>query len=101
PYAFVQNARRKFIYPSSKSGSAAAAGVAMPADMRVSITNTGNGSGYPITGFTWLVVYRDAPRAAQLKRFLTWVVTQGQKAAEPLSYAPVPSAVTRRELGLI
>jgi len=101
PYAFVQNARGKFIYPSMQSGSVAAAGVSIPPDMRVSITNTSAPNGYPITGFSWLIVYRDSPKAAALKRFLTWVLTTGQKYNAQLQYGAIPAPVRKREMQMV
>ena len=101
PYAFVQNTRGKFIYPSMQSGSVAAAGVSIPPDMRVSITNTSAPSGYPITGFSWLIVYRDSPKAAALKRFLNWVLTTGQQFNGQLQYGAIPTPVRKREMQMI
>ena len=100
-YAVIQNAKGKFVSPSSQSGSIAADGVTIPADMRVSITNTPNPLGYPITGVSWLIVYQTSPKSAELKKFLTYVVTTGQDATTPLSYAPVPKPIQKRELKLI
>jgi phosphate transport system substrate-binding protein len=98
----VQNSSRKFIVPSLEATSAAA-GVAIPDDTRCSITNTSIPAGYPIAGFTWLVVYQDqnyngrtAERANNLKDLLTWMVTDGQKLTMELDYAPLPkNAVTK------
>ena len=36
----------------------------LPPDLRASLTNTPNPKGYPITGFTWLIVYRNTQEAA-------------------------------------
>lgn len=101
PYAAVENASQKFIYPSAESGSLAALGVVMPADMRVSITNTHNHNGYPITGFSWMIIPVSSPKAQELKQFATWVITKGQKYCGQLDYAPVPLGVVRRELEMI
>lgn len=98
----VQNSSGKFIAPSLEATSAAA-GVALPDDTRCSITNTSIPNGYPIAGFTWLVVYQDqsyngrsVERAKNLKDLLTWMVTDGQKLALELDYAPLPkNAVTK------
>ncbi|MFI5385808.1 MAG: phosphate ABC transporter substrate-binding protein PstS [Fimbriimonadales bacterium] len=92
-YCQMQNAKGRFIIPTAQSGSLAAAGVQMPADMRVSITNTSNPEGYPITGFTWLIVYENSAKAADLKRFLDWAITTGQSYCAQLQYAAVPDAV--------
>jgi phosphate transport system substrate-binding protein len=100
-YAAVRNAKGKFILPSSESASAAADGVKLPPDMRASLTNSPNPTGYPITGFTWLIVYRDGNREAALKPFLNWVVTQGQSFTKPLSYAPLPASLRQHTTQMI
>lgn len=100
-YCQMLNAKGRFISPSSQSGSLAAAGVAMPADMRVSITNTSHAGGYPITGFTWLIVYQNPNKGAQLKRFLDWVISTGQGDTARLQYASIPDAVRSRLKSMI
>jgi phosphate transport system substrate-binding protein len=101
PYALVKNAKGKYIYPTAEAGSVAANGVSIPADMRVSITNTSNPTGYPITGFSWLIVRKGAAKAPQLKKFLDWVVTSGQAFCGALDYAPIPKAIVAREQKMI
>lgn len=100
-YCSMRNAKGKFVAPSSASGSYAAAGVTMPADMRVSITNTSHPNGYPISGFTWLVVYQNPSKSAELKRFLNWVLSKGQDYTSALQYAPIPDAVISRLKAMI
>lgn len=101
PYALIKNAKGKYIYPNAEAGSVAAAGVAIPADLRVSITNTAKPTGYPITGFSWIIVRKGAAKAPELKRFLNWVVTSGQAYCGALDYAPVPKPIVAREQKLI
>jgi len=95
-YGVVMNARGKFVQPSAESGSIAAAGVKMPPDMRVSITNTSEPTGYPITGFSWLIVYQNSSKAEQMKKFLTWVLESGQGYNASLQYAKVPTVIHAR-----
>lgn len=103
PYAFVQNKRGKFIYPTVESAAAAAEGVKVPANLQVMITNTNSPQGYPITGYSWLIVYQNSAKAADLKKFLTFVVTDGQGPAftKALVYAPLPESLRKRELAAI
>lgn len=98
-YAAVQNARGKAIYPSVASTTAAAEGVTLPPDFRKVITNTTAPNGYPITGFTFLLVYRNSSPA--LKGFLNWALTTGQHDAEGLLYAPLPPSVQKRALAAV
>jgi phosphate transport system substrate-binding protein len=97
--ASIKNADGHFILPSVESTSAAAAGVTMPDDFRVSITNAPGKDAYPIASFTYLLVYRDQPDARKgeaLLRFLWWAVHDGQAMAAPLDYAPLPKPVVAK-----
>ena len=100
-FADVKNAAGKFVTPSFDSVTAAAASVKdMPADFRVSITNAPGAGSYPISTFTWLLIpsqIPDAGKKAAITGFLKWMMTDGQKEAQPLSYAPLPKAVTAKE----
>lgn len=95
-YADVQNAKGNFVAPSVESATAAAEGVTLPPDFRKVITNTTDPNGYPITGFTFLLVYPDSK--PELKKFLQWAMTDGQKEAAGLYYAPLPPGVQKRAL---
>ncbi len=95
-YASVQNAKGNFIRPSLESTTAAAEGARLPSDFRFIITNTSQPQGYPITGFTWILVYRGAK--PEVKQFLTWALTEGQKTAAKHNYSPLPADVRERAL---
>ena len=103
PYGEVQNASGKFLKASLVSVSAAAAAAAkqMPADYRVSITNAAGDAVYPISSFTWLLLYQDPKDKAQAKamvNFVKWALTDGQKFAGDMGYAPLPKNVVDMEL---
>jgi len=102
-FAVVKNHDGKWIDASLAGVTAAAAGSAsnMPADFRVSITDAPGADSYPISSFTWLLVYkhqRDKVKGAAIVKFLKWCLTDGQKFAPPLDYAPLPKAVVDKEL---
>jgi len=102
-YGAVQNASGKFLKASFDSVTAAAAGAAksMPADFRVSITNAPGADAYPISSFTWLLLYQDSPDKAQGKtmvEFVKWALTDGQKYCKDLGFAPLPKTVVDKEL---
>lgn len=97
PYASVQNASGAFISPSADAASAAADGVKIPDDMKVSITNTSNPKGYPIVGFSWLITYEKSARTPDLKKFLSWIFTKGEPMNSKLTYGPIPDSVVQRE----
>ncbi len=97
--AILRNHDGQFVRPSLESTSQAAAGVAIPADFRVSITDAPGANAYPIASFTYLLVPRDQPDAAKgpaLLRFLWWAVHDGQASAPALDYAPLPKPVVAR-----
>ncbi|HEY7956108.1 MAG TPA: phosphate ABC transporter substrate-binding protein PstS [Polyangia bacterium] len=99
PRALLQNAGGKFVAPTIAGTSAAAAGVTMPADFRISITNAPGASAYPIAAFTYLLVYRDQTDAAKgeaIAHFLWWAIHDGQKLAAPLDYAPLPAPIVSK-----
>ena len=99
----VQNSTGAFVTPSVESVTAAAAGAAnqMPADFRLSITNAPGADAYPISSFTWLLLYeepQDKAQGRQMRDFLRWALTDGQKIAPALGYARLPQPVIDMEL---
>src|SRR5262249_17255571 len=95
PLGSVQNKDGKFVQASVEGVTAAASGVTMPKDFRVSITNAGGETAYPISTFTWLLIYvnNSGGKGKVLKDFLTWMLEDGQKIAPNLGYAPLPPKV--------
>jgi len=103
----IRNKKGNFIKPELKSISLAG-DIPLPADTRVSITDTESPDGYPISGFTWLLVYkeqnynnRSLDRAKALVNLLWWIIHQGQKYTEPLDYAPLPSEAVKKAENII
>ena len=100
-YASVKNAAGKFVKPSFEGVTAAAAGMKeMPEDFRVSIANGPGDKTYPISSFTWMLIpsqISDPAKKKAITEFLTWMLTEGQKDAQALSYAPLPPAVVAKE----
>ena len=94
-YGSVQNMNGKFVKATTESVTAAATAAAgkMPPDFRVSITNAPGDDVYPISSFTWLLLYENPKDKAQSKvmvDFMKWALTDGQKFAADLGYAPTP-----------
>ena len=97
--AAIKNKDGNFIKPTIEATSDAAAGVPMPADFRVSITDASGKGAYPIASFTYLLVYKDQTnkeKGTALVGFLRWAVTDGEKFAAPLDYAPLPAPVVTK-----
>jgi phosphate transport system substrate-binding protein len=91
--AVIKNKAGKFVASSAETVSAAAAGVKLPADLRVKIVNADGENAYPISGFTWLLVYEtqtDPAKALTLARVIWWATHDGQKFNADLGYAPLP-----------
>ena len=87
---------------ASISTTTAAANVTLPADLRVSLTNTDAKDGYPICSFTYLLVYKeqkyDTRTEATAKstiELIWWVIHQGQQYANALNYAPLPDPAVK------
>lgn len=102
-YGSVQNAAGEFL-KATEAGvtkAAEAAAAKMPADFRVSITNAPGAGVYPIASFTWLLLYESPQDKAQGKimvDFMKWALTDGQKFAKELGYAPLPKNVVDMEM---
>lgn len=106
--ADVQNADGKFIAPTVEAATAAAETAAgrFPAntDYRVSITNGPGATTYPLTSFTWLLVYQqmpDAKKAKTLADLIRFGLTDGQKSAPSLDYAPLPQSLITKLLARV
>jgi phosphate transport system substrate-binding protein len=100
-YANIQNKSGKFITPSPES-TTLASNVAIPADTKVSITDTDNPKGYPIASFTWALIYkeqnyggRSKDRATAVVKLLWWNIHQGQANCAALNYAPLSKAAVK------
>jgi phosphate transport system substrate-binding protein len=96
PVTALQNRDGNFVLPTLESTSAAAAGVVLPPDFRVSVTDPSGKNAYPIASFTYLLVHKDAKDKAKgdaMVKFLWWAVHAGQAMAIPLDYAPLPKPV--------
>src|SRR5207249_5424858 len=102
-YGSVQNMAGEFLHASVDSVTAAAAAAAakMPADFRMSITNAEGKGVYPISSFTWLLLYenpKDKTQAKTMVDFVKWALTDGQKFCAELGYAPLPANVVQMEM---
>jgi phosphate transport system substrate-binding protein len=106
PVAKVKNASGSFIDPSIDAVTAAAAASAAntPDDLRVSITNAQGADVYPISSYTYILVYKDqkdAVKGKALVDFLWWGIHDGEKYARELQYAPLPADIVKRAEGKI
>jgi len=99
-YGSVKNAAGNFVKASLDGVTEAAASAPkMPPDFRVSITNAPGKTAYPISSFTWLLIpeqAKDPKKGKIITDFLDWMVSDGQKMTNQLSYAPLPESVVEK-----
>jgi len=111
PTAKLKN-RAGFYVDATLASISAAANVKLPDDMRATITDSGDPAAYPISLFTWLLVYRDQhyddrtlSDARELVNLLRYVISpEGQKVAAQINYAPLSEQAldkTRQLIGEI
>lgn len=103
-YAAVQNKAGEFVLPSIESIRAAAAQKPNVSPTDFSITNMDGKDSYPISGFSWIMVWKnqtDPSRGKQLATLLKWLVTSGQDYAKQLDYVPLPESVQQEALKAI
>jgi len=104
PFADIQNKSGAFITPTLAT-TTSASNISLPADSKVSLTNTASPAGYPISSFTWALIYkeqqyngRSAERAKAVLDLLWYNIHDGQKYCNDLDYAPLsPTAVSVAE----
>ena len=103
PTAAIENKSGKAIVPSVSAVTAAAAGAAqtLPAntDYRISVVDAPGAESYPISSFTWILVYQnqsDAVKGKKVVDFLNWALTKGEADAAALDYAPLPSEMASK-----
>ncbi len=98
PFASIQNARGEFVLPSTSSISAAASGE-IPADTRCSITNSDAAGAYPISTFTWIIIYKEQNYSDRSKEqaeatldLLKYILSdEAQNITSEVHYAPLPA----------
>lgn len=101
PSALIKNRAGNFVEPTLETVTAAAAESVATAseDLRVSITDAAGANAYPISSYTYMIVYRnqkDAAKGKALVDFLWWGLHDGAKFARDLQYAPLPAEVVGR-----
>jgi phosphate transport system substrate-binding protein len=103
-YGKVRNRSGAFVKADLMSVTAAAAGVDMPDDFRISITDPAGQDAYPVASFTWLLIpeeIQDKQKMGVLRDFLKWMLGPGQGMTADLLFAPLPQAVVAKEQAAI
>ena len=99
PVASLENKSGNFVAPTPESGAAALASVEMPENLRIWPVDPATPEAYPITTFSWLLLYKkydDAAKLKALKDFVTYGLTEGQAFAVELGYIPLPESVVAK-----
>lgn len=97
--AEVQNKKGEFVAPSLASANSALSRVKFPDNYRVFIGDPGQG--YPIVGLTWMMVYKQyasPAKAEAVKKWINWVLKDGQQYNDDLNYTKIPGDVVNRVL---
>jgi phosphate transport system substrate-binding protein len=96
PMAELKNKAGKFVAPSIEAMSAAADSVEVPDELFVSLSDAEGEAAYPITSYSYLLVYEDAKdpvKGEALAKYVWWGLHDGQKFSKDLDYAPIPAKV--------
>jgi phosphate transport system substrate-binding protein len=100
-YGSVQNQNADYVLPSLDSAKTAALQFTdIPADLRFFIVNAPGAGSYPITGYSWVIVYqnqKDADKGKAIAQTVWWMVHDGQQYATPLSYVPLPANIVAKD----
>lgn len=103
-WAQLRNRAGAFLEPSLDSAALAADQPNLPDNMEVMVTDSAHAKAYPITGFTWLLVYEnqtDAAKADAVANLAWWMIHDGQQYALPLDYAPLKGAALKKSEALV
>ena len=102
--AWLENKAGQFIQPHGDSGLATLLNVEMPENLRVFFPDPDGKESYPIVTFSWLLVYKhydDHLKAAALKQYVKWCLTEGQAFNESLGYVRLAPQVIARTMAAV
>jgi phosphate transport system substrate-binding protein len=101
-FAALQNKAGEFVTATTASGAATLATTQFPANLLRAWPSDPDGKeAYPISTFTWLLLYKkydNAPIGEAVKKFVNFGLTDGQKFAEDLGYIPLPKEIVEKDL---
>ncbi len=107
PYAMVENKKGEFVEATAASVSLAAEGIkkeALEKNFKVSVTNSDHKGAYPISAFTWMLIYETMPKekGQEIVKFVKWALgDDAQKTASSINYSPVPKEIRSEVLKAI
>ena len=97
-FAMILNKAGRFTTPGLRGISQAVSQlpkkITSPAQLKIVDPPKAAGKlAYPISTFTYVILPTNAAKAAELRKFVYWAVTQGQKFGPPLFFVPLPTPV--------
>jgi len=102
-YAALQNRAGRFVLPTPETIAAAARALdaKTPSDERISLIFAPGENSYPIINYEYAIVnpkQSDPGKAAELKRFLNWALTDGQSARflDAVHFLPLPGSIVAK-----
>ena len=100
-FGLMQNAAGNYVAPSLDGAKADAANVTtIPADLRFFIVNAPGTDSYPISGFSWVIVYQhqsNTTKGEAIANLLWWMTHEGQQYSTALSYVPLPATIVTKD----
>ena len=96
----LQNREGAFLQPDDAAFKAAAASAdwAKAPGFGVVLTDQPGKASWPITGASYIIMYKaqaDAAKGKEVLKFFDWAYREGDAAAADLDYVPMPDAVTK------
>jgi phosphate transport system substrate-binding protein len=96
--ALLENHAGRFVAPSGPSSYAALGDVVLPPNMRVYVPDPEAQDAYPVVTLTWILLYKNYPdvrKVEALRALFHWCLTDGQRYANDLGYAPLPPNIAQ------
>jgi phosphate transport system substrate-binding protein len=92
-FASIKNRAGKFVEPTTAAASAAGEGISVKDNLLFSALDAKGDKAYPLTAQTWVILYAkqtDHAKGEALKKYVTFLVKDGQKLLSEIDYAPLP-----------
>lgn len=95
-YASIENNSGNYV-EATHDATSSSANVNLPEDSRIYILNSSTPDAYPISSFTWIILYKEQnydnrtkQQATELVKSLWWLIHEGQQYCKPLHYVSLP-----------
>ncbi|HEY0792735.1 MAG TPA: phosphate ABC transporter substrate-binding protein PstS [Chthoniobacterales bacterium] len=104
-FAELENKSGAFVAATPQSGATTLAATKFPEGVLRAWPDDPEGKdAYPISTFTWLLLYKkysDKAKWSVLKDFVNYGLTEGQKFADQLGYIPLPPEVVEKDMAAL